>query len=456
MKILIKNVTLISMNKNEEQIQENMDILINEKKIEKIEKNIEIDKNEKELKIIDATGKVAMPGLINTHAHVPMSIFRETLDGYNLQDWLNKKIWPMEAKLTNEDIYYASLLSFVEMIKTGCTTINDMYFMTDDIIDAEKKTGIRLQTTRCLMGDGDKEEDLNRLNELTQLVEKYKDLDTVSFNAGIHGLYTSNRKYVQACAEYARKNGMPVHIHFCENSGEVKDIINGYGESPVQILSEEFKNLKVILAHCVKLDDEDISNISKINKESYLIKDANGKITDKNPIEENGMRISVATCPVSNLKLGCGIAKINAMNKAGINVSIGTDGQGSGSNLDLFESMKYVALLQKGIDENPEEMPAYEVLKMATINGAKALGLEDKIGSIEEGKCADIIIIDMDSIITKPTNHLISEIIYNVKGSDVNTTIVNGKILMENRKLNEINEKEVYEQAEKIIDRIKE
>ncbi len=142
------------------------------------------------------------------------------------------------------------------------------------------------------------------------------------------------------------------------------------------------------------------------------------------------------------------------MVKAGINVSIGTDGQGSGSNLDLFESMKYVALLQKGIDENPEEMPAYEVVKMATINGARALGLEDKIGSIEEGKLADIILIDLDSVVTKPTNHLVSEIVYNVKGSDVNTTIVNGKILMENKKLIDVDEKEICNQAEKIIERI--
>ncbi len=268
MKILIKNVTLISMNEKEEQVQEKMDILINDKKIEKIAHNI-TDKSD-EMKVIDATGKVAMPGLINTHAHVPMSIFRETLDGYNLQDWLNKKIWPMEAKLTNKDIYYASLLSFIEMIKTGCTTINDMYFMTNDIIDAEKKTGIRLQTTRCLMGDGNKEEDKHRLVELNELVEKYKDLDTVSFNAGIHGLYTSNRKFVQEATEYARKNGMPVHIHFCENAGEVNDIKSAYGQKPVEVLSEEFSDLKVLLAHCVKLDDNDIEEIAKINNEDNL------------------------------------------------------------------------------------------------------------------------------------------------------------------------------------------
>lgn len=152
MKTCIKNGTLISMSKNREIKEEHIDILIEEEKIIKIDKKIETTKN---MKIIDASNKIIMPGLINTHAHVPMSIFRETLDGYNLQDWLSKKIWPMEDKLTKEDIYYASYLSFLEMIKTGTTTINDMYFMTEEIIKAMQETGIRLQTTRTLMGTTD-------------------------------------------------------------------------------------------------------------------------------------------------------------------------------------------------------------------------------------------------------------------------------------------------------------
>src|SRR5574344_325038 len=368
MKTLIKNITLISMDEKKEKIQNNMDILIDGNKIEKIQKNeenliskkdpVEVEKIKESsilkseinsnIKIIDGSGKIALPGLINTHAHVPMSIFRETLDGYNLQDWLNKKIWPMEAKLTNEDIYYASYLTFIEMVKTGCTTINDMYFMTDSIIDAQKKVGGRLQTTRCLMGDGDKEEDLHKIDELNDLIEKYRDLDLVTFNVGIHGLYTSNRKYVDTCIEYARKKELPIHIHFCENAEEVTTIKQNYNENPVDVIEEDFEGNSIILAHCVKLTDEDIERLGKIN----------------NSVEKK-TKISIATCPVSNLKLGCGIAKINKMKEVGLNVSIGTDGQGSGSNLDLFEAMKYVALLQKGQDENPEEMPAYEVLKMS-------------------------------------------------------------------------------------------
>ena len=164
--------------------------------------------------------------------------------------------------------------------------------------------------------------------------------------------------------------------------------------------------------------------------------------------------ISISHCPISNLKLGCGIANVQEMIENGINVSLGTDGQGSGSNLDLFEAMKFAALLQKGKEEDAMLMPAYEVLKMATINGAKALGLEEKIGSIEEGKLADIIILNLDTIVTKPVNDICSDIVYNVKGNNVETTIVNGKILMENRKL-QVDNSEILEKCKEIIERIK-
>lgn len=426
MKICIKNCTLISMDLTKDKIATNMDILIEDSKISKIAKDIDGKIADK---VIDATGKVVMPGLINTHAHVPMSIFRETLDGYNLQDWLTKKIWPMEDKLTREDIYYGSYLTFIEMIKTGTTAINDMYSCAEEIIQAMKETGIRLQTTKTLMSLNLPEE---RLQEFQQLVDNYKGkYENLSLNAGIHGLYTSNEKYIEKCIEIAKKNNLHIHIHFCENSTEVEDIKKAYGRKPVQVLKEKFKDTKVILAHAVKLSEEDIDEIKDMN-------------------------ISVAHCPVSNLKLGCGIARVKYMLDNGINVALGTDGQGSGSNLDLFETMKYTALLQKGITENPECMPAYEVLKMATINGAKALGLEEKIGTIEEGKLADIIIIDIDDVKIKPINDLISEIVYNVKGSNVVTTIVNGKILMENRKLLIDKEKQIYEECDKIIKRISE
>lgn len=423
MKILIKNCNLISMSENRKKYEPNMDILIEDNKIKRIEKNI----NEDCEKVINASGKVVMPGLINTHSHISMSIFRETVDGLKTQDWLTKKIWPMEDKLTNEDIYYATMLSCIEMIETGCTCINDMYFMTEDIIKAALESGVRLQTTRTLMGHN--EEDLIRLEELNNLIENYK-YETITFNAGIHGLYTSNEEYVKKCVDFAEEKNLPIHMHFCENTQEREDIKRDYNvEEPSDVIRRDFKGIHNILAHSVKISDKDIENLKETN--TYI-----------------------SHCPVSNLKLGCGIAPITKMVGEGLCVSLGTDGQGSGSNLDMFETMKFTALLQKGINENPEDLPAYEVLKMATINGAKALKLNET-GEIEEGKLADLIIINMGETITNPINNIFAEIVYNVKGSNVDTTIVNGKVLMENRKINNVNKKEIIQKCEKIIERIK-
>lgn len=422
MKILIKNANIISMSEKRERFEKNIDILICDNIIKKIGKNIQTDEN---TKTIDATGKIVLPGLINTHSHIAMSIFRETIDGYKLQQWLEEKIWPMEDKLQPGDIYYATYLSAIEMIKSGCTTINDMYFMTDYSINAINETGVRLQTTRTLMSM--ENDSGKRLKELEDLIEKNKDNPLVTFNVGIHGLYTTNEQDLIKYIEYAKNKNMRIHMHFCENSKEVQDIKNNYNQNPVQIIQKYFGDMNLILAHCVKLTDNEIESLSKMKN------------------------ISVSHCPISNLKLGCGIAKIDQMAKKGINISLGTDGQGSGSNLDMFETMKITALLQKGVNEDPTAIPAYEVLKMATVNGAKALGLESKIGSIEENKLADIIIINPDTEQMQPINDIFADLVYNAKGSNVETTIVNGKILMENRKLNFCDEENIFDECDKII-----
>ncbi|MDR0979325.1 MAG: amidohydrolase [Lachnospiraceae bacterium] len=426
MDILIKNCNLIAMSESRELYEENIDILISNNKITKIDRNIETKVD----KIIDASSKIVMPGLINTHAHIGMSIFRETIDGYKLKEWLEQKIWPMEDKLTEEDIYMATILSSIEMIKTGTTTINDMYFYPEKIIKAALEMGIRMQTTRTLMNiqkDGSA-----RISELNRLIEEYKDkYNTIGFNVGIHGLYTTDAEYVKKCVDFAEQNNLVVHMHFCENTEEVLDIENKYNKKPIEVLKELILNTKTILAHSVVLNKEDIDELSDMN-------------------------ISISHCPISNLKLGCGIANINYMLEKGINISLGTDGQGSGSNLDMFEVMKFTALLQKGIEEKPEIIDAYEVLKMATINGAKALGLENTIGSIDVGKNADIIIIDLCAEVTQPINNVFASLVYNVKGTNVETSIIDGKIVMENRKLTAlVDEKQIFNKAKEIIERIK-
>lgn len=407
MKILIKQCNLISVEPDREKLEQNMDILIENNIIKKIEKNI----IENADKIIEANGKIVMPGFINTHAHIPMSIFKENLDGYSLQEWLTQKIWPAEEKLTDEDIYNASIMSFKEMIYTGTTTVVDMYFMQENIIKAAKKAGVRLELTRTLMdsdGTGEK-----RIEELEEMIKKHlNEDDKITINIGPHSLYTCSEEYVKKSIKMAQKYGLNFQMHFCENSQEVKDIKRNYNiENPVDVLEKYLGDTNTILAHCVKLSDTDIEKMKKLN-------------------------INIAHCPISNLKLGCGIARIHDLQQAGINISLGTDGQGSGSSMDMFEVMKFTALLQKGINEQPKQMLAYEIIKMATINGAKALRKENEIGSIKVGKKADLIILNLDNPVTMPINNIFSAIVYNAKGYNVETTIIDGKILMENKKIN--------------------
>ena len=210
-KILIKNANLISMDEKKEKILYGIDILIENNIIRKIQMNIQ----ESADKVINATGKVVMPGLVNTHAHVPMSIFRETVDGYKTQEWLEEKIWPMEEKLTEEDVYYSSLLTFIEMIYSGNTTINDMYYLEDAIVKAALKAKVRIQLTRTLMdSDGNGE---RRYAELKRLIKNvYNKYENISLNVGMSGFYICSEKCIKIGAEIAKDKDLPIHIHFCE------------------------------------------------------------------------------------------------------------------------------------------------------------------------------------------------------------------------------------------------
>lgn len=285
MDILIRNCNLISMSENRPKCEENVSIYIEDEKITEIGKDVTPNRG---AYIIDAKGKVCMPGLINTHTHLSMSIFRETLDGYTLQNWLTQKIWPMEDNLEREDIYYASILSCLEMISTGTTTANDQYFMAEDTIRAALETGVRLQVTRTVNDVADMQEE--RMKELEELVRIYKNrYDLITLNVGIHGLYTTGIDTVTKMVKYAKDNELPIHIHFCENKKEVEDIKRDYNvKSPVDVLEENFENSHTILAHAVKLTNEEIKRIGK-------------------------MRMNVAHCPISNLRLGCGVANVQEM-----------------------------------------------------------------------------------------------------------------------------------------------
>lgn len=422
-RILIKNANLISMDDKRNKIENNVDILIENDKIIDIAHNINSDAS-----VIDASGKYVLPGLINAHCHIPMSLFKETVDGYPLKTWLEESIWPREAKLTKEDVYYASLLSFIEMIKTGTTTVNDHYFFQDEIIRASQEVGIHLIETRVVM-DSDNHGS-NRYQELINFLDKYQPNAQLDLSIGIHGLYTSSAEYVKKVCALAREKNLLVHMHFCEDSSEVDTIkCNYHVEHPAEVLEKYFSDLKVVLAHGVKLDDTDIK----------IIKD---------------MDMGIVHCPVTNLKLGSGIADITKLKDYNIPVALGTDGPGSGSNFDMFEVMKFASLLQKGIHEEPLLMPAYEVLKMATIDGAKVLGLSHKIGSIEVGKQANLIILSLDNIKTQPVNDVIADIVYNANQNNIEHVMVNGHLILKDHNLCRLDEKEIIEKCDAITKRI--
>ncbi len=420
--LVIKNGTVITMNEKRKEKYEKLDIVITDDTITSVEENYQGPYD----KIIDASNKIVLPGLINCHTHLGMSIFRATNDNLTLQDWLHKKIWPIESLMTDEDIYYTTLLSCLEMIKTGTTTSNDMYFGINGSLKAIKETKIRSVFSRFLIGNMDPSS-LEKIEEFRNLVIENQGNDLLTFTVTPHSLYTCNQEYLEKCQEIASEFNLPIHIHYCENLSEVEEIKKNYHKLPAEVLQElgYFKQ-KLILAHGTFISEEEQELLSKFD-------------------------VSIVTNPVSNLNLGCGIADLVSYQKNGINVCLGTDGQGSGNNLNMFYHMSLVDQLQKAKYQDPTVMQSYDVLKMATINGAKALNLDHKIGSIEEGKKADLVILDLNSTEIYPTIDLINQVVHNVESNNVDTTIINGQILMKNHQFSfEIDESELVKNIDRI------
>lgn len=421
---LIKNATVITMDDTRDEQYEKLDIVIADDTIKELTNEYKGEYD----KLIDATNKVVMPGLINCHTHLGMSVFRATNDSLTLEKWLQEKIWPIEDKLTDDDIYYTTMLSCIEMIKSGTTTSNDMYYNCNGSLKAIKECQVRSLFSRCLMdsdGGGDK-----RIEEFLKLYNENVSQDLITFSVAPHAIYTCSYEYLKRCANLAKELKLPIHIHFCENLDEVNNIKNKYHKSPLALLKElGYLENKLILAHATYISDLELEELK--NRD-----------------------VSFVHNPISNLNLGCGIADITKYRKY-VNITLGTDGQGSGNNLNLFKHMSYVDLLQKGIYKDPTIFSSYDVLKIATINGAKALGLGNLVGSITPSKKADIIIIDLDSTETYPSPDLITNIVHNVDASNIDTTIVNGKILMENHQIKlSINEDNIKKEVDRIINKI--
>lgn len=420
MRILIKNGYIVSMVSDIKKA----DILIEDDRIKKIGIiNEEVDK------VIDATNKAIMPGLINAHIHSAMSVFRGYNDELELMNWL-KEMWKVEDRMKKEDVYYASMISGIEMIKSGTTTFNDHYFFEEQTAKASEELGLRAILSRCVIGEG--EDASTRLAEAEALYNEWhnKCNGRIKVCVGIHAPYTCPPDTIRRSLELADRLGTPVHIHYLETQDEVNQIFETYEKSVTDYLKDlNLFNYHVILAHGVKVNDDDIE----------VLKNISGGVVHN---------------PISNMKLGSGFAPVKKMREAGINVALGTDGQGSTNTLDMFEEIKLAAYLQKGMFGTAAAISAKDVLEMATIEGARVLGIDSEVGSLEIGKKADIILIDLNKPHLLPRQDIYSLLAYSVNGADVDTSIIDGKIVMENRKILGVDEEEMKQKIEMIKNRL--
>ena len=368
---------------------------------------------------IDAKDKFAVPGFVNAHTHASMTLLRSYADDMKLMDWLQQKIWPIEAKMRNEDVYWGAMLAAVEMIQSGTTTFADMYGPDmEKVAEVVETSGLRAVLSRGLIGvapDADE-----KLQENATLFKNWhkKAAGRITVMFGPHALYTCPPDYLRKVAETAKALGAEIHIHMSETKGEVEDCLKQYGKRPfAHVASTGLFDNGTLAAHCVHLDDEDIAIIKKYG-------------------------IRVAHNPGSNMKLASGIAPVPRLLKEDVCVALGTDGASSNNNLDMLEEVNLAAMLHKVASYDPETVPAREALRMGTVYGAKAVGLSE-VGILKEGYKADIVLFDMNSPAWVPRHDPVSLLVYSANAASVDTVIVDGRILMEKREILTLDEERI-------------
>jgi len=407
MGLLIRNIILNGKKK---------DIFIEGNKIKKIGKNLNLKANEK----IDGKGeKAVLPGLINCHTHSAMTLFRGYGDDLPLKEWLLKKIWPLEQKITEDDVYWGTKLACLEMIKTGTTCFNDMYWYGEAVIEATKEMDVRAIIGPLII-DFDKRGSLDNFLKIYNKF-KSKELDLIRLAVAPHAIYSVSRENLIWAKKFAKKHNLLLHIHLSETEEEVKGCLKLVKLRPVEYLEKiGFLGENCILAHSIWLSDKEIKILAK-------------------------RKCSVVYNPCSNMKLASGFFPYQKFKKAGVNICLGTDGPASNNSLDMFQEMKFASLLQKVKEMDPIVVPAKEIFEIATKNGAKALKIN--AGEIKVGKLADLILIDLNQISFKPGHNFISDIVYSATGNYVSDVICNGKILMRERKIE--GEEEIKKEATK-------
>lgn len=397
MKIKFINAQVLKK-ENGNYILSKQDVLVENDKIKTIASHIE----EKAERIIDVKENILMSGFVNAHAHNVMTLLRGIKNDVSLQTWLFDYIFPNEKKLTPEDAYWGEMLGIAESVKAGITCFEEDYFYFKNIIEAINKAKIRAR-----IGMGKDFQGKTLQEDLEDTLKLLTNNQLIKPDVYPHSIYTVSEEDMEIYITFAKKHSLPMSTHLSETLKEVGDCIEQRKQTPPQYLeSMGFFDRKATLHHCVHMDKDDIEILQNYN-------------------------VSVVTCPSSNLKLASGFAPVYSFLQKGINVAIGTDGPASNDSLDMFKEMFLVATLQKAYLGESDVITVNEVLDMATINGAKALGFNN-IGKIEEGYSADLILIDVNGLHHMPKNNLISNLVYSAKSSDVYLTMVNGNILYEN------------------------
>lgn len=380
--------------------------------------------------VINAENRVVMPGLINSHGHAAMTLLRSYADDLPLKEWLEKKCWPIEDEMTEEDVFWGSMLAIVEMLKSGTTTFCDMYFHMDSVAEAVENSGIRAVLSRGMVGFPPKGERI--IEDTRRFIYKWHGAadGRITTTLGPHSPYTCPPEYLRRVVQLSGELDKPIQIHLSETFSEVDECNEKYGLSPIALMKElGILSRPTLAAHCVHVDASDIEILAKYN-------------------------VHVAHNPKSNQKLGSGIAQVSEMLKASIIVGLGTDGAASNNNLDMFEELRSASLIHKGAAQDPLVISAQTALEMATLNGAKALFLEDKLGTFQEGALADLIMLDYRMPYFFPRHDLVSQLVYAGKSEAVTDVMVDGQFLVRNRKCLTLNEDQIYEEIGRSCQRL--
>lgn len=420
----IVNATIITMN-DQNEIIENGEIHIKDGVIRYVGKPGPAFSADR---IMDANYNVVMPGFVNTHTHITMNLFRSYADDMKLKDWLNNKILPAEDQLNDEISYWGALFALCEMARNGTVAFNDMYFFYKGVTRAIKQSGHRAVIARGTV-DIDPEKGERTFEETQSIFKKYNNVERIKVYMGPHAQYTVSNDMLARIAALAKELNTGIHIHVSETRGEHDACVSRHGKTPIALMeSLGLLDVPFLAAHCVYITEEDMD----------ILKAKGG---------------AVLSCPQSNLKLASGIAPLAKMLDKGILVSLGTDGAASNNNLSIWEEMTYASYLQKGVTLNPEALPAMQSLRLATRNGAQALGLNS--GILEKGRDADLIIVNTGDIRYMPDYNVVSNIVYSGCDRDVLLTMVGGDIIYEDGQVTFADENEVKEHVVRIAEKIK-